>query len=64
MEEGGSHKLRSFMPLRSVRTLTSVWDKNTLFTGSVSGAGADPQTLKNGVIFSWHIVYQFIAINN
>ena len=43
------------LPLKSLLPLASVWSKTTLNTGGVSGAGADPQTLKMETFFSYFL---------
>ena len=44
MAAGGDCFFDSTLRLKSLWPLGSVWGKTTLNTGSVGGAGADPQT--------------------
>ena len=54
------HTLR----LRSLWPLASVWYKTTLNTGSVGGAGVEPQSWKMRTPFPMSLAYQFWAIFN
>ena len=56
--------IESTLTLKNVSLPSSVWNKNTLITGVVRGAGADPLTFKMGTFFLIPLTLNMPICNN
>ena len=64
MAAGGDCFFDSTLRLKSLWPHGSVWGKTTLNTGSVGGAGVDPQTGKMGLSFLMSLALRIPILNN